>query len=64
MQARSYAKPDALLNASIRENVHRSARDVLANSEVLRSAHEQGKLSVIRGQVYAHGIKKRDPDWR
>ena len=47
LQARSYAKPDALLNASIRENVHRSARDVLANSEVLRSAHEQGKLSVV-----------------
>jgi carbonic anhydrase len=46
-QARNYAKGDALLDAAIRENVHQSARDVLANSEVLRHAHEAGKLFVI-----------------
>jgi carbonic anhydrase len=46
-QAGNYAKGDALLDAAIRENVHQSARDVLANSDVLRHAHEEGRLSVI-----------------
>jgi carbonic anhydrase len=47
VHARAYAKADGLLDAAIRENVHQSARDVLAHSEVLRHAHEEGKLSVI-----------------
>lgn len=46
-QAKTYVKADGLLDAAIRENVHQSVRDVLANSEVLRHAHEEGKLSVI-----------------
>ena len=46
-QAKTYAKPDGLLDAAIRENVHQSARDVLANSEVLRHAQDEGKLAVI-----------------
>jgi carbonic anhydrase len=46
-QAKTYAKPDGLLDSAIRENVHQSAKDVLAHSEVLRHAHEEGKLSVI-----------------
>ncbi|HXC43607.1 MAG TPA: carbonic anhydrase [Candidatus Dormibacteraeota bacterium] len=46
-QARTYATPAGLLDAAILENVHQSARDVLANSEVLRHAHEEGKLAVI-----------------
>ena len=46
-RARTYAGVDGLLDAAIRENVHQSARDVLANSEVLRHAHEEGKLLVI-----------------
>lgn len=46
-QARTYTKADGLLDAAILENVHQSARDVLANSEALRHAFEQGKLSVI-----------------
>lgn len=47
VQARTYAAGDALLGAAIRENVHQSARDVLAHSEVLRHAEEEGRLSVI-----------------
>jgi carbonic anhydrase len=47
IKAKTYAKPEALLDAAIRENVHQSARDVLASSEVLRHAHEEGKLAVI-----------------
>jgi carbonic anhydrase len=46
-RAKTYAGADGLLDAAILENVHQSARDVLANSEVLRHAHEEGKLAVI-----------------
>jgi carbonic anhydrase len=46
-RARTYAGVDGLLDAAIRENAHQSARDLLANSEVLRHAHEEGKLLVI-----------------
>ena len=46
-QAKTYAKPDGLLDAAIRENVHRSAADVLANSDVLRHAQQEGRLTVI-----------------
>ncbi|MFZ0941209.1 MAG: carbonic anhydrase, partial [Candidatus Sulfotelmatobacter sp.] len=37
-QARTYAKTDDLIESAIKENVHQSAKDVLANSEILRSA--------------------------
>jgi carbonic anhydrase len=46
-QARNYANPDGLLEAAIEENVHQSAQDMLANSEILRQALKQGKLTVI-----------------
>jgi carbonic anhydrase len=40
------AQGDALVESAIKENVHQSARDVLAHSEVLRHAKEEGKLTV------------------
>lgn len=46
-QARTYATAAGLLDAAILENVHRSARDVLANSDLLRHAREEGRLAVI-----------------
>ena len=46
-QARSYSKPADLIPAAIVENVHQSARDVLANSEILREAVHSGKLTVV-----------------
>ena len=46
-QAKTYAKGDDLLEAAIKENVHQSAKDVLANSEIIRNAVKAGKLSVI-----------------
>lgn len=46
-QARTYANADGLLDAAIVENVRRSAKDVLANSDVLRRSFEEGKLAVI-----------------
>jgi carbonic anhydrase len=49
-QARTYAKADGLLEAAIRENVHQSATDVLANSEIVREAVKAGKLKVIEAE--------------
>jgi carbonic anhydrase len=47
------AKPgndDALVEAAIKENVHQSAKDVLAASEVLRHFVDDGKLTVIEAE--------------
>jgi len=44
------ATGEALIEAAIKENVHQSAMDVLAHSEVLRHAKEQGKLTVIEAE--------------
>jgi carbonic anhydrase len=46
-KAKAVAKGDALLEAAVQENVHQSARDVLAHSEVLRQAKEGGHLTVF-----------------
>jgi carbonic anhydrase len=49
-QAKTYAKSDDLVESAIKENVHQSAKDVLANSEILRAAVAAGKLSVIEAE--------------
>jgi len=49
-QAKAHAKPDDLVEAAIKENVHQSAKDVLANSEIIRNAVAAGKLSVIEAE--------------
>jgi carbonic anhydrase len=49
-QAKTYAKPDDLIEAAVKENVHQSAKDVLANSEILRDAVKTGKLTVIEAE--------------
>lgn len=46
-QARTYARKDGLVETAIQENVHQSAKDVLGNSEILRHALKEGKLTVI-----------------
>jgi len=43
-------KGDALVEAAIKENVHQSAEDVLASSEVLRHFVEQGKLTLFEAE--------------
>jgi carbonic anhydrase len=48
--AKESAKGDALVEAAIRENVHKSAKDVLAHSEILRHAKEEGKLTVYEAE--------------
>ena len=49
-QAKTYAKGEGLLEAAIRENVHQSARDVVANSEIIGQAVKAGKLKVIEAE--------------
>lgn len=47
---KSNPKADALVETAIKENVHQSAKDVLASSEVLRHFVEQGKLTVFEAE--------------
>jgi carbonic anhydrase len=49
-QAKTYAKGDDLLESAVKENVQRSAKDVLANSEIVRNAVKSGKLNVIEAE--------------
>jgi carbonic anhydrase len=46
-RAKTNAKGDALVEAAILENVHQSAKDVLASSEVLQHFLHDGKLTVF-----------------
>src|SRR5215831_19324475 len=50
MKAKRSATGDALIEAAVKENVHESAVDVLAHSDVLRTAKEQGRLTVIEAE--------------
>ena len=49
-QAKTYAKADDLVESAIKENVHRSAMDLVANSEIIRDAVKSGKLTVIEAE--------------
>lgn len=49
----SKAKSDSsgdLVESAVKENVHQSAKDVLANSEIIRHAVESGKLRVVEAE--------------
>jgi carbonic anhydrase len=46
-QAQSYANPAELIPQAILENVHQSAKDLLANSTILRHALKDGKLTIF-----------------
>jgi carbonic anhydrase len=49
-RAKTYAKPESLVESAIKENVHQSAHDLLANSEIIGHAVESGKLTVIEAE--------------
>ncbi len=49
-RAKTYAKSDDLVESAIKENVHQSAHDLQANSEIVRHAVEAGKLTVIEAE--------------
>jgi len=46
-EAKKFSNGDALVDAAIRENIHQSAKDLLAGSVVLRRALKDGKLTVF-----------------
>lgn len=48
--AKAYAKPDDLIESAVKENVHQSAKDLLTNSEIVRNAVKNGKLTVIEAE--------------
>jgi len=50
VQAKTYAKGDDLVESAVKENVQQSAKDVLANSEILRDAVKAGKIKVIEAE--------------
>jgi carbonic anhydrase len=49
-KAKTYAKSDDLIESAIRENVRQSAKDLLANSEIVRDAVKAGKLTIIEAE--------------
>ncbi len=49
-KASQSAKPDDVVEAAIKENVHQSAKDVLASSEILQHFLADGKLKVIEAE--------------
>jgi carbonic anhydrase len=56
-RAKAHAKGDELVEAAILENVHQSAKDVLASSEVLQHFLHEGKLTVFEA-IYELGSGK------
>jgi carbonic anhydrase len=56
-RAKARAKGDELVEAAILENVHQSAKDVLASSEILQHFLHDGKLTVFEA-VYELGSGK------
>jgi carbonic anhydrase len=49
-KVKNSAKGDALVESEVQENVHLSTRDVLAHSEILRHAQQEGKLTVYEAE--------------
>jgi carbonic anhydrase len=49
-KGRSSRDSDELIETVIKENVHQSAKDVLASSEILRHFTEEGKLTVFEAE--------------
>jgi carbonic anhydrase len=49
-RAKSHANADDLVEAAIKENVHQSAQDLLANSAIIREAVASGKLRVVEAE--------------
>jgi carbonic anhydrase len=49
-RAKSHANAGDLVEAAIKENVHQSAQDLLANSAIIREAVASGKLRVVEAE--------------
>src|SRR5579862_9544817 len=48
--AKTHAKSDDLIESTVKENVHQSAKDLLANSAIIRDAVKSGKLTVVEAE--------------
>jgi carbonic anhydrase len=48
--AKTYAKSNELIESTVKDNVHQSAKDLLANSEIIRDAVKSGKLTVVEAE--------------
>jgi carbonic anhydrase len=49
-KVKTYPKVDDFVESVVEENVHQSAENVLANSEIIRNAVKAGKLTVIEAE--------------
>jgi len=49
-KAAAVAKGEELMEAAIKQNIHQSAQDVLANSQMLRKFVAQGKLTIFEAE--------------
>lgn len=49
-RARSSANPEDLLESAIKENIHQSAADLVANSAIIREAVRSGKLAIVEAE--------------
>src|SRR5215470_15190824 len=49
-KAKSSAKGDELVESAVKENVHQSAQDLVANSDVVREAVKAGKLTILEAE--------------
>jgi carbonic anhydrase len=49
-KAKASAKPDELVETAIKENVHQSAKDLVANSSVVREAVRSGKIKIVEAE--------------
>ena len=43
-------KPTDLIEAVVKENVHQSAHDLVANSSIVREAVKDGKLKIVEAE--------------
>jgi carbonic anhydrase len=44
------ASGDALIEAAVKENVHESALNIVTQSDVLRRAKEEGRLTIVEAE--------------
>jgi carbonic anhydrase len=45
--AKERRAPDDLIDFAVKDHVHETATELLARSEVLKHAHDEGKLSIV-----------------
>jgi carbonic anhydrase len=49
-EAKTHAKSDELIESAVKENVHQTVKDLLADSAIIRDAVKSGKLTVVEAE--------------